>query len=404
MIRRLIAALLSVFLWVEICLPAPIQITGFETGNDDSTSRDIRSYSGTFDVQTSVKRSGAYALRTNPTTTGTGNARIGSINANGSPSVTVELSQATIYSRWYFRAATLPASSEEEIATVIDTSGAAKAQLRITSAGKLKICDRAASCTAAGTATISTGTWYRIEWRTETGASVASEVKVDGTSDITTTATNYGATTHGSLRLGKVNDRNGQSVDFYYDDVSIDPSAYPGAGEGVAMAIDSDGSTANWTTGTGATYAEVDEIPNDGETTYLKTSAANTHLVGFVSSATAGITGTINAIKPWTICRDESVVSSMALRLRMNATNTDNTAADPGASYVPRFKIVTVDPSDSGAITTGDLDGVEAGIVTTTAVAQRCTSFGMYVDFTASAPTPTPTPSAVKRLAIQGVG
>lgn len=385
--RALIWALLLV---ASVAHAAPVQIEGFESGGNEG----CQSVTGTSSVSSTTFRTGGYSFRANPTTTAVGNCRLATMSAAGVP--TTAFGAATLYARFYFRAATLPGSGDEEIFVVLDTAGTQKAAVRINSSGNLIVYNNANVSQGTGTTALATNTWYRIELQTTTNASASAfELRIDGATEDSGTAT-QGSTNHGSYRLGKGTNRSGQTVDFFYDDVSIDNSAFPGVGAIQRMDADSNGSTAQWTAGSGSSnHLEVDDVPTDGDTTYIAkgSAASQTHLFGLESSASAGISGTINAVKGHVRCREStSGTSANLIRIRSGSTNSDSTTTNMGTTFASYFRLLTVDPDDSAAWTTTDLDGVEVGPVDTSALSTvRCTSVHLQVDYTEAAATPTPT-------------
>src|SRR3990172_9411218 len=99
-------------------------IVGFEAG----AAIETNGLNGTCSIQTTIKRTGAYALRVNPVTTATGYCDLRRHDAGFQASINT----ATEYYRFYFYIATLPASNNEEFAVIIGGSGN-KLYLRVTS-------------------------------------------------------------------------------------------------------------------------------------------------------------------------------------------------------------------------------------------------------------------------------
>lgn len=362
---------------------ALLNFCGWETGD----SSEAQSSSGTNSVQTSVVRTGTYAFRANPTTTAVGNHRFAKHSTAGV--ATTAFGVATLYHRFYFRIATAPAANEEQFYVVLDNGGSDKCYLTLNSSRNIKAYDNAGSLIGTGSTTLSTNTWYRIELQTSTGAgSTTFVVKIDGTNEFNTTA-NQLTNNHGSVRVGKGVNLNGQSVDFYYDDWAVDDAAFLGAGECKRMGPAANGSTAQWTSGTGSSnYAEVDEIPTDGDTTYIMStgSAGVVHLVTLTSTSSSGITGTINGAKAWARIRENTdVTTATRVRIKSGATNSDTASSDPTTTYANRFNLAATDPNTSAAWTTSNLDSAEVGVKEDNAVSTRCTTLSMFVDYVPSA-------------------
>ena len=379
----------------QIVLAAPVNFVGFETGDSGET----RSTNGTFSIQSTIKRTGTYSLRINPTTTNVGSVRIDGISSAGAQ--TTSYSLATSYHRFYLCAVTFPAANNEEIFVVQTSDGTTqKIALRISSAGKILVYDSANSLAATSTATLSTqdcadqSDWTLVELKSTTSATASSfTLKIDGATDTDSTCTQTNSNA-GGTRIGKNTDRNNQTVDYYIDDYQVNDAAFPGAGAIKRMIVDSDGSSQTWTGGTNASnYLEVDETVTDGDTTYVASSTSGAALFGFESSSSAGIGTTINSVKAWTRFR-EGVDGTAAtkVRIRANGTNTDSGTNNGGTSYFNRVWLSNTDPSDAGAWTTTDLNGIEAGLQEDTASqVNRLTTVMMMVDYVPDTATPTPT-------------
>jgi hypothetical protein len=367
---------------------AAIQIVGFESG----TLVEVGGGTGTCAIDSTTKRSGDYSLRVNPTTTANGYVSVYSHGASGALAV---FSLATAYYRFYLNIATLPSSNNEEIAEIFHAGGI-KMTVRITSAGKLQAyaTDGTTQLGSDGSTTLSAGaTWYRIEISCATGTTAAYEVKIDGTSELSGTG-NLNAANNAFIRLGKATDRNGKSVDFYYDDVQINDAAFPGAGAVLRMDPDGDGTYTTWTVGAGggSDWENVDEVPPDNATTYLLSTSTSTNAstVTLESCATVGISGTIAAAKACHfVSRIGSRNGAIRLRVRSNATDYDTgTSYTSVAAWVSVGSVMAVDPATSAAWTTGGLDAAEIGCIEYSANKSGWTAGYMMVEFVAGGAAP----------------
>jgi hypothetical protein len=302
-------------IFVSSAIAAPINIIGFEQGS----THESNATAGTTSVQSSVKRTGTYALLANPTTTNVGYHQFLTFGASG---VSSNPNVATMYSRFYFYYTTKAASGAEEIFVQRDTTNAAdKLSVRLNSSGNLVVYDSAASLVATGSTALSSSTWYRIEVKAGNGAAAAYEVKIDGTSELSGTA-NQAATNCGGIRLGKVTDRSNQSVTYYYDDINMNDAAYPGDGNVLMIKPKANGSTHQCTWGTNSSnYLEVDEVPADDGTTYILCptgTGASTSLFDLEETATVGISGTVNGTKGWYRGKEDAGgASNTILRLKI---------------------------------------------------------------------------------------
>lgn len=349
---------------------------GFEAG--DTT--ECRATSGTFSVQATHKRTGGYGLQVNPTTTAVGHVEL-SEPSTSAAGYNGGLAANTLWIGFNFRAITLPAANEEEIATILDGVGAAW-NLRITSGGVLKLY-KDTTLAGTGTAVLSAGATYYWITMGLTNASVQT-VNVGGALDIS--GTTSGTSNYSLVFLGKRTNRNGQTVDFVYDDYIFDDASAPTRGEcRMAVPIGA-GAASGWTNGTGTTFAEVDEVPagSDGttDTSYIQASATQDnldHTFDMQSSATIGLSGTVRAVISQVLAKTGSIsgTSAVALRTIVSGTAVEMPAAgiELTTSYQTLVDLFIVDPSDSGAWTTAKFDTVEVGMAANTiAQTQRFTT------------------------------
>lgn len=357
---------------------ARLNITGFETGNTAECSTS----SGTFSMQGTTVRTGAYALRTNPTGSGTG---YGEINGLATTGANAAFNVATLWIRFYFRYATKPAANSEPILRALNTASAPKLRIHLDSAGKLHVINSAGTDVFTGSTVLSANTWYRIEASIATGTSAAWELLIDGVSE-GSGSTNTTTTNHGAVDFGKVPNVNGNTVDFFYDDIAIDAAGYPGAGQVEAMQPDGNGTYTAWT----GTYTDVDEIPHDSDTTYISAMlSTGAETATLESTAAAGISGVVAVAKTCAIVRatTDAIATAFRVRTRSGSTDSDTTADyDASTSYVLLAKLYATDPNTGSAWTLSGLDGAEPGVVNNNNLTEhRCTQILIMVEFDPSA-------------------
>lgn len=343
-----------------------VLMTGFEMGS----ALEFSITAGTISFQSAVTAGpwSVYALRVNPTGTGTGQVQLqGFLNTTGAFNA-IAVSVPTLYTRFMFRVDTLPAANDEEFFRVSTTGAATKLTLRITSGGLIAAYDATPTLLVTGTKVLSTGVWYRIELKVGSGAGAPLEWKVDGVVDVSTTAT-LSAVDAGFVTIGKVTNRNGNSVDYYYDDLLASGSAYPGAGRSILLAPVSAGTYQTWTRGgadTGANWSQVSEVPPDGDTTYLlSTSVVDNAEIEQVAPGSAVVSGTVNAVKSVNVNkRDGAAAGAVRARTRFAGTDVD-TSADraPLSNYTAIGQLFPTNPVTSAAFAVSDLDSIQVGAV-----------------------------------------
>ena len=310
-----------------------------------------------------VEVDSAFVLQANPTTTGNARYRMG---IHGADAFKTNHDLATAYYTFEIRFTTLPASASEEFVVCLATNQGLKLALRITSAGKIQAyqTNGTTQLGSDGATTLTTGTWYRIAITCGTGASAAYSISLNGTVELSGTG-NLNTLNNGFLGLGKYNDRNNQSVDYYYRRAVIDDAAYV-TGSFAILRPNVNGSTQQWTNGTnGSDWQELDGlVPVTSE--YVRSTAANqVALFGVTDTGTAGITGTVQAVKQVIYEREDTGgASEIALRVRSGSTNSDSTTVDAGSTSTATLaRVLLVDPNTSSAWTLSAVDSVEIGAV-----------------------------------------
>lgn len=340
-----------------------------------------------------------YASRSNPTTTGTG--YYAPLGTGDGIVLSTTVSAAAYYATFYFRIATLPASANEEFFAVLTTGLAAKMQLRIDSAGVISAYS-GTTLIATGTAVLSLNNWYKIQVACGTGVGAVVEVKVNGTTDISTTA-NLSATNNGQVRLGKVTNRNGNSVDFYYDDAVISNSGYIAEAKVVALIPDASGTYQTFTigAGSGSNYQVVGQRPPSLTTSYLVSSGTigNAETEAMQPASAKSITGSILSVNPFIMmARNGATNGSVKRRFRSGASNFDTTsgfATTASASYTGT--VYETDPNTGLAWDTSGIDGVEIGLIENSANKSRMASAFLLVVFDDVTPTGGPAPHHIRR-------
>jgi hypothetical protein len=373
---------------------ALLNIVGFETG--DAFELRTGAVGGTASIQSTVKRTGGFAFRCNPATTATGFGRISGYATTGSYTT---FSEATLHARFYFRYATKPGANSEELCSFF--GAAQKLAIRIDSSGNLSAWDGTTQLGSTGSTVLSADTWYMIGVTCGTGTNAAWALTIDGAAEISGTRTFTSNSNNVELELGKLTNRNGQTVDFFYDDVALSNTAIPGAGAVVMAKADGNGNYTAWTGDYTPEWTEAPPITTDdaSATQYVATSTnTNAESATMESSATIGASGTINAVKTLAIVK-QGASALCKIRLRSGTTDDDTSGVAPGTSYVSIGKVYEADPADAAAWTTTKVDAVEVGVVHAQSQVRelRCTAVFLVVEYT---PSGSSTPQAIDATAV----
>lgn len=362
-----------------------VELCGFAAGD----SLETEGITGTASIVASAGRDGGYAFRANPTTTAVGNVLLGGHDSTTGSVAASGWNISTAFARFYFKINTLPSADSEEFFQILDTAVALKLAGRVTSAGKLQLYqnDGTTQVGSDSTSTFTTGVWYKVNIRCNTGSSTTAVLTVDGTIECSSTTANLGTTNCGYIQLGKVTNRNGRTVSFDYDSLLVDDTAAPGSGICKRMVCDSNGNANTWSSSSGGNkWDDVNGEPVD-PITYLisTTSSGDAQTLGLVSAATAGISGVVRACK-LVFAGKRNGASNGAVRLRLrSATTNDDTSTDVamGNPIVMKQRMYPLDPATSAAWTVSALDSVEVGAVNRSANASRMNYAALMVDFQA---------------------
>jgi hypothetical protein len=204
------------------------------------------------------------------------------------------------------------------------------------------------------------------------------------------------------LTLGRAITTQAVAFDCYYDDAFISDTAHPTDNGGVYQLLpNAVGTYSLWVSGTGSTFAEVDDDgAHDTDTTYIKAllsqSNAN-HSFNLQSLEDVGANGGYpTVVKVGMMNRTESISGTSALYIFLLSYGDAavTTPVEWTATYTYYGKVVDLDPDGGGLpwsrAAVNDLEiGVQANTI---AQAQRCTQMSAMVWMT---PPPPPPPTIV---------
>lgn len=421
-IRRVLTiAVILVVGQAQMSLASIINFTGFEVGNSAEVHSTTTSGTGAVTWQTSIKESGDYALDINcPAAADTCAMTMrqfdtGGLNADGT-------ANANNYLTFSIYIATLPATGDEPIAGVLTNSDVFKGELRVNAAGAVSFypSGTATPTNGDGSSVIAANTFTCIQMYVGSGATGPFSVSVNGDAEISGTG-NVSTTGGTRYYFGKRNSRNANAIRYYIDNAIVDNASQPACGQRVVrMDVDGDAASANdidWTigAGSGADYLQVDEVPSDASTTYLVSTSVDGDVsaVSLESSTSAGITGTVAAVKAFGFFRRDNTSGAtqgtVQLGIKSAATASDgaDTVINPGVAtnYDARQLIYATDPATSAAwASPSALDSLEVRAVEAeTTDKTRVTAMNAHVLFTPGGGPPPPTGS-LRGLLLLGLG
>lgn len=273
--------------------------SGFELNSITADIEWTTSHS-TPTISTTTVRSGTYA------------ARVSSLGAAKGLEIRFQTAAANgpFYFRVYTRFATFP-GAENRFILLNNADGLATPiiYLTIDNTGVLKLYDEDGQIT--GTTTLSTDTWYRIEFEVDVTAAAGAHIvkaRVDGTEFASSTARSLSAGVMNMAVGANLASEANTTGDWFFDDVAINDNtgsfqtSYPGEGEIIHLRPNAAGDNAQWTRGgtdSGANWSQVDEVTPNDATDYVQSNTANQIDDYNIDDtpATLEITDTINCIQ-----------------------------------------------------------------------------------------------------------
>lgn len=370
--------------------------SGFELNTDVSLGGvEFSGGIGTVSIQGTTVRSGSYAMQI--TSLSSGSAKNRSINHG--------VTTAPVYTRFYFRYATLPSIDD-----CISKNGSANGVgIKLTSTGTLKLFDEDGTIGSASSA-MSSNTWYRIEYYYDTTGGAGTHIakaRLDGTefAASTTRTTSSDATTNfGANLLSEAN----TAGDWYFDDIAINDNtgsfqnSYPGAGSIVHLRPSAAGDNTSWTS-TGTNWSAVSEVtPNDA--TSGNRAAFSGNIDDYNIDDTPGAIGsgdTINVVQVgMRFAADNATQSNNAkfkVRFKSSSGGTVAEGTETQANSLSTYKtnananpklptLTLYQTPDATTLTKSNLDtsqiGVNLTVTSPTSSATRVSTIWALVDYT----------------------
>lgn len=345
---------------------ALLNFCGFEAGD---LTTEVAVSVGSPSVASGTKRSGDYSLENN-----NANSRVILRGLASSGLVANFGRTGATYITLFIYIQTLPSSGGTLFCTAQNSAGTGIAWLRCDPSGDTYIQGLAGAQTFVGT--MATGQWYRWDFKAHTNNTCSA--KMNNGSEVTVAGINA---TFDRLEIGG-NAANGQL--WYIDDVFVDDSAFTTLDTIKRMDANAEGTDTAWTN----SYTSINEIPHDGDTNVIFSSASSAaETYGLESCSEAGILGSGFVVKQGAVMRESTSDTTLAgLRMRSGGTTSDTTPVDVGTTaWVLFAKLFALNPDDSAAWEVADLDALQVGVVKGADASQvNCTSIWAMVAYLAS--------------------
>lgn len=334
--------------------------------------------SGSVSIDSTNFRSGAYSLRSNPTSSTSYAQYPTAVAATGAASAT---DVDNLSMSFAFRVGTLPGANA---AFVFSNETTERIKLILNTSGTISIGNSSVTPLVTTSYAVSTNTWYNISLSYNSDTDLAEVGVYDNEMEVRhdyITSTITGAEDLDNIRLGI---QTSTTANVYFDDVFIytnnEATNFPLVLTDYAinrMDLDSTGTDTAWT----GDYTSIDEIPPNSAD-YVETNAIADETSGLESSSAAGIDGTIlNVAFTNTIWESVSQTSSVrAVRTRSSGA-IETTAVDPGTAVTVYSRFNSYNTGSSDALwTTSSLDSLEVGVGNDTAVTNNVRSGSNIVE------------------------
>ncbi len=324
-----------------------LNFVGFDTGDHAEAAL---TGSASFLSIVTFNRTGTHSLRVQGTTTTANYVTVLAHGANGIAGGTFNV--ANLQLSFYFRLTATALGAEMAICDLLDTAGALKLRIAVTTGQVVKVYNSAGTLVSTGSVAMTDQVWYRFDINCGTGSSAAWAWEIHENDYPYTTldngngTSNVGTSNHGSVRIGKTVTTASAAGDYWIDDVFVQGGSSTPEELGqykvvpiVPSSVTTSGSS--WAPNTGTLTTAV--ATSDGDTTYAVTSTNNALLTGSHGQTFAdhGATGSIPCVKAIAIGRDES--TTLSWRMGCGGAFALTTAVDGTNAYVLRAAFYTVD-------------------------------------------------------------
>jgi hypothetical protein len=322
---------------------------------------------GTLEINTTTKKTGAAALRTNPGTASLGYERHTGIAADGSPA---SFNLDRIYYQVDLKPVTASSTSYAGLLRFRTITPNTVFNVLLDNNRNLQVYDDAGYLDT-GSTTIS-DQWWGIRVTFGIGTSETYEVQInDGTGWVTESSgsCNTGSTNVGYVELGKSFNYNSNALDYYFDNQIVTTEGWTDADAVKQIVPNADGNyeDAGWTGTPDNTdkYSNWDETPSDYGTSYNYATTAGEALTSDLQSlADAGInTDTLRAVKAYVVTHSSTSTSGVRVRVRSGTTDSDTTTNSKTTTWSALVNVIEKDPDTSGTWSRSAIDALEVGVV-----------------------------------------
>lgn len=336
---------------------ARVFMSGFEL---NTTAEWATTTSGSPSLQTSVVRSGTYALRISSLVSGAQKVM--------GQNMTTGNNNGPYYFRAYFRYTTAP-SGDNQIINIRNAASVRIAFIIFNAAGALELWDEDGQI-GSDSSVLQSGAWYSIEIKLDASGAGATDIvearleravfATSSTRDLSTGVTQF-------LVGGNLNSEAQTQGDWYFDDCCVNNGTgsfqnnYPGAGQVIFLRPNAAGDNADWTragTDSGANWSQNNEVTPNGATNYIQSNTSG-QIDDYELEATPAILdakATINVVQVGVQCRVDDATGgdpSFVLRIKSASGGT----VEEGVAITRNSNVWVFNDGANPALTLYDLPG-----------------------------------------------
>jgi hypothetical protein len=261
---------------------------------------------------------------------------------------TLPSSYSTLFAGFAFNPASLPASTQDFFC--LQAGATLTFRLGLNTSGELVVRNSGGTIIATGTTVLVAGSWYYIEVKCViNGASGSAEVHLNGVTEISSTAGNFGSANLDtvSFRTMSFTTARVQIDDVYVADSSGSAPRNTFLGDVRVETIYPNGAGAHsdWIPNSGSShYTQVDEAQADGDTSYVSDSTPghiDTYAFGDIDTGATvyGVQTNLYARK------DDANTRQIAPVVRQSGTDSVGATVTLGSSYATFSQLYNQDPT-----------------------------------------------------------
>lgn len=331
----------------------------FTDGAESGNTLSLYPFQNNWDVSSSIKRSGSYSYKE---------------ISSGAAWINVLVNDLTeIYVRFAFYPNSYQSGYNHYFMQIFD-NGQCLLNLAplSTTTGQIGIYLNT-TLIGSGDAVMNTNTWHLVEVYYKIHSTEgAIKIRVNGILDYSFAGNTVSG---GKSKFNKINIgcNYGNYCVWYFDDIAVNDTngvvdnSWCGDGHVIALVPNANGDSSDLVGSDGNStdnYALVDDIPNDGDTTYVESATGDDYDLYNLTASGLGATHVIKRVWVESIAKDTTTAGGQIKHvLKTNSTEYDSSAISLGTAYaLNKSAEHTVNPQTGSAWTPAELDALQVGV------------------------------------------